>query len=174
MHPLLLRQISKRMHKKLNFSIRKIAKLLNISKSSIHRWINNSTKKKNYYNNSQFENCKQLLLDFIKNNPHIRLKDIQYYLHTKHINLSISSICRYLKLLRISYKKVSFQHYTNWNALQQKREQFNNLIKIIDKKDIISLDESYFYQQLHRSYGYSIVGKKCIVPKNAIIRNIVY
>ena len=103
MHPLLLRQISKRMHKKLNFSIRKIAKLLNISKSSIHRWINNSTKKKNYYNNSQFENCKQLLLDFIKNNPHIRLKDIQYYLHTKHINLSISSICRYLKLLRISY-----------------------------------------------------------------------
>ncbi len=169
MYEPILRTVAKNIDSRFKYPIRKIADLLNVSKSTIHRWLSNNTIKAPRI--KQFYPFNKIIQKYVSENPHCRLKDIQHYLLSTHNKqLSLSSICKYLRLLRISYKKISFQNYTNWDKLQLARIQFQEQLKTINKHNLISLDESYFYKQLNRTYGYSKIGEKCIVPKRANLK----
>jgi len=105
----------------------------------------------------------KVIRKYMEENSNCRLRDVREYLkeqYNKHV--SLSTICRYLRLLGISYKKITFRHYTDWNRLIEQKRIFEEKIKTIPKNEIISLDESYFYRRMIRSYGYSKVGKNVL------------
>lgn len=165
MYPDILQTIACNLRNKPEkYSIRVISNLLSIPKSTIHRWINFKFKTNKRTRIKSLFCYDKVIRDYITINPTCRLKDIKYHLcQTYSKVVSISTICRYLRLLGISYKKTTIQHYSNWNRLIKQRKEFENKIKTIPKNRLISLDESYFYKRLIRSYGYSNVGEKCIV-----------
>lgn len=152
------------------YSIRCISDLLEVSKFTIHRWINIKSSPERKKRNKcliSYEKEKDIR-DYIQSNPNCRLKDIKERLKEQYDkDVSLSIICRYLRLLRISYKKTTIQHYTDLDRLMKQRKEFEERIKNIPKNRIVSLDESYFYKRMIRSYGYSNVGEKCIVNHKA-------
>ncbi len=166
MYPNILQAIVKDVNKRFKYSVRTLGNLFGIGKSTIHRWIKykDCISKKNRVR--KYEVCSKIIKEIIITNPDSRLKDIQICLVTNYnIRISLSCICRYLRELGISRKKITFQQFSNWDDLQCKREKFKKDIEGLDKNSIISIDESYFYKRLYRSYGYSLKGSKAIVPK---------
>jgi transposase len=150
------------------YSIRAVSNLLGVSKSTIHRWMHLKFKAERKGRTRSLICYEKVIRDYVGLNPNCRLKDIKEFLKERYEkNVSISTICRYLRLLRISYKKTTIQHYTNWDRLIKQRIEFEEKIKNIPKSRFVSLDESYFYRRMIRSYGYSNVGEKCIV-KNRV------
>lgn len=167
MYPPVLKAISKDIKERFkSYSIRKIGDLLSIGKSTIHRWFHETEIKKKKSTYSKHHNYDVIIKAIINRNPESRLKDIQDQIH-KECNklLSLSTICRYIRRFGISYKRTSFQLYNNLNELQAKRIEFQKAISSLDKQDIVSLDESYFYPRMFRGYGYSLKGTKCIANK---------
>ena len=145
------------------YSIRKISNLLGISKSTIHRQVNHRMKAQYMKRNGTLFSYEKVIRKYMEENSNCRLRDVREYLkeqYNKHV--SLSTICRYLRLLGISYKKITFRHYTDWNRLIEQKRIFEEKIKTIPKNEIISLDESYFYRRMIRSYGYSKVGKNVL------------
>lgn len=140
-----------------NFSIRKTSEIFNIPKSTIHRWLhldfsfNNKFKKTN---NSVNEYKKFISIE-LKNYPFNRAIDLQRKIFSKfNVKLSLSSIYIYIHQLGFKFKKVPKRNFTNKNLLIQQRQNFTNKIKNIKYKDIICIDESYFYTNSFNDYGW--------------------
>ena len=98
-------QIVKKFYKNNNYTIRDISLIFDISKSTIHRWLNsniiNTIKKININYKIIMNTIEKYLLD----NPFIIIKDIQHKLYTElNIKISISGIYIYLKKINFSYK----------------------------------------------------------------------
>ena len=124
MHNLLLRSIAHSIHTKLNLSLRMISECLSVPKSTIYRWLhsNNSSTASNTVS-SPFSTRKtycSIIEKYLSNNPSSRLRDVQQHLVATHsASMSLSTICRYLRLLGISWKKASFQEYNNLRDLEE-------------------------------------------------------
>ena len=169
MYPAILQTIACNLRNRPEkYSVRTISNLLGMSKSTIHRWINLRMKSGKVKRIGSLFSYQKVIRKYMEENPNCRLKDVKVFLeeqHGKHI--SLSTICRHLRLLGISYKKVTLRNYTNWERLIEQRKAFEEEMKTIPKSAIVSLDESYFYKRMIRSYGYSKVGEKCLV-KNRV------
>ena len=149
-------------------SIRTISNLLSVSQSTIHRWVNRKIQLCRKRKIKSLVCYEKIIGNYVRLNPDCRLKDIKESLVERYGKIvSLSTICRYLRLLGISYKKITIQNYTDWGKLIQQRVEFEKKIKSIPKDRVISLDESYFYKRMIRSYGYSNIGEKCIVKNRA-------
>jgi transposase len=169
MYPAILQSIANNLRNRPEkYSIRTISNLLTVSKSTIHRWVNRKVQLSRKRKIKSLNSYEKIVRDYVKSNPACRLKDLKELLKERYGKIvSISTICRYLRLLGISYKKTTIQNYTDWDRLLQQRVEFEEKIKSIPKDQLISLDESYFYKRMIKSYGYSNVGEKCIV-KNRV------
>lgn len=160
MYPKQMIKIVKDFYKTNNYSIREIAIIFKISKSTIHRWINiEEIKTKKIIIN--YDVIKNTIEKIIKENPFVRIKDIQTKVN-KIINkkISFSGIYVYLKRLNFTYKQVSQKTYSNMKILGQKIKEFKKMIKKIKLKDIICLDESYIVTNMCNKFGWSKKGEK--------------
>jgi transposase len=168
MHSPLLHSIAYNIYTKLNVSLRKVAECLQVDKSSVHRWLRNREIQPVVKGRVSSYNCNEpycnVIRKYVTNNPNTRLKDLQQHLAKNYSTpISLSTICRYLRKMGFSWKKVSFQQYNNLVELKRKQKEFRKKLSMLNKKDIVSFDESYFYEQLHRPFGYSKIGTKCVV-----------
>ena len=161
MYPKEMINIVKNFYKSNKYSIREVSEIFKISKSTIHRWINIDNKNKKCKNVSDYEIIKETIENIVKENPFIRIKDIQNKIKNiicKYI--SVSGIYLYLKKLNITYKLASQKLYSNMNNLKQKVKEFKKIIKNIKLKNIVCLDESYIMTNMCNTYGWSKKGER--------------
>jgi transposase len=99
-------------------SFRRASANTGIPKSTIHRWTCrlgrvidwNKTKKRRITRcNARFDSCHQVLLDLLRGCPFKPLKTLQCELHARNINLSISTLHRYIRTLNYTYQKISWR-----------------------------------------------------------------
>ena len=173
MHNKNLINIVKKFYDNNNFSIRKVSEIFNIPKSTVHRWLhcdaNSSNKKHRTNKNAQnIYNYKILISDELKKYPFCRAVDLQKKIHNKFgLKISISSIYIYVHQLGFRFKKVPKRNFTNKNLLLEKRQKFKNKIKNIKYKDVICIDESYFYSNSINEYGWLNKNSETLVHTKA-------
>lgn len=145
-----------------NCTIREISKIFSISKSTIHRWINNKEKNGPDIKNSiSSELICSTISNIILRDPFVTIKNVQQMVH-KTINkkISISGIYIYFKKLKFSYKKVSFRSYSNIKNLNKQVKNFKKIVKKIKLNNIICLDESFIKTNMTFEHGWSKKGQK--------------
>ena len=159
-----LRAIVRDFYLRNSFSIRQIAGMFKISKSSVSRWNNDSTlalkkvKRKPY-----FSNIILYIKESLIQNPHHTLFSLQTIILAKfNILPSLTTISKYIRLNKFSYKKISKKMYTNMNVLQTKRKQFRTKFKKIASSNIICIDETCFYSNEIPNYGYAHKSERLI------------
>ena len=154
-------EIIKTFHKVNKYSIREIAEIFKISKSTIHRWIHIENIKCNNKKATNYEIIKEAIENMIKENPFMRIKDMQSKLKiTINKSISIAGIYVYLKKLNITYKQISQKMYSNIENLKQKTKEFKKQIRKINLKNIVCLDESYIMTNMCNKYGWSKKGDR--------------
>lgn len=151
-------------------NFRYVGKLLNIGKSTIHRWVNNMhicTRKKHKINID-------IVVGFIKtiidNNKFITVKSIKNKIkHKFKFVLSLSFIYNLItKTLKYSYKKINNKLYNkSIHILKQKQKKFLKTIKNIDINKIVCIDETYFHSNNSKKYGWSQIGTRIVHYKKS-------
>jgi len=162
MYPKEMQTIVKNFYNNNEYSIREVAKIFNISKSTIQRWItsdNLSKKVKNDYK----DKIDKIINDTVIDNPFITIKDIKNNLENKlNIKISLTGVFIHVKRNGFSFKKVSKRMYRNLNEIKIKVKEFRKIIKKIKLSDIVCLDESGIKENMCEDYGWSKKGKKII------------
>ena len=141
-----------------NKSLRTIAEEFNLSKSSLHRWINDisviKTEKKNIYK-------KRLeILTFLKrslgHNPFQNLKMLNNKINKKFdIDITTKTISNYMKIIGYTKKKIVRRLYNK--SLKDhllKRKIIKDKIKTLNFEDIVCLDECGINRKLHADRGW--------------------
>lgn len=153
-------------------SIRKVAKIINCSKSSLNRWLiryfeTNNIKKKSYKTRKTIITSKLLyyINNLIKINPTITLSKIKKKLYKKYkIDISIAYLFYIIKYkLNLTHKQLRKKYYPEKKLSTLKKDKINFYNQIIDKgiKNIISIDETGLYLNMMKSNGRCEKGKRC-------------
>ena len=170
-------------HLHSNKTKKTVAKILEISINTINYWV--SKYYSNYINKEPITN--QTIIEYKKNNIHKSSKRHLYSDRiTEYVNsnkgesldnirekatdncLSKSTVCRALKELKISYKKINnYLVCKDINIIEQDRKNYSTInSKNIDKfNNCISIDESGFNIDDIVNKGYSQLGSRIIRTK---------
>jgi transposase len=153
-------------------SIRKVAKLLECSKLSLHRWIERYYQS-NILNRKEYPMRKSIITDdilvfikkLIKKTPAIILSKIKKEI-IKKFNISISKTYIYYIIrykLNITYKQLRQKYYPEKKLSTLKKDKINFYNNIINQgiKKLISIDETGFYLNMSRTFGRCDKGKRC-------------
>jgi transposase len=147
----------------LKMKIKKISEYLNLSISTCYKWLHEGQKKptrptKNYY----IRHCLHTdIISYIIQNNTLTLKDITSYIDEKYkITVSISTVFRFCKLNKLTYKKGT-KLYAEINL--QLVKKFIDEIKNINLNDIHILDEASFVMNHVQAYARSVKGTRAIV-----------
>lgn len=144
-------------------SLRGVAKIYNVSKSTMSRWIASSemfrARKAQTRPAKIGERVYAAIRDFVKLNPAGNMNAIKRHLCNSHtFSRSMSSIQRAVKRAGISRKRMSqiAEHNPlNADMYASERALFNSRIN-----QIVSIDETCFYSTDCSRYGYSLVGTR--------------
>jgi len=153
-------------------SIRKVAELLDCSKSSLQRWIEKYFEIKSVdrkENKPRESIITKEILSFIKNlikiNPAITLSKIRKKINKEHtVKISISYLFYIIKYkLNITHKQLRQKYYPEKKLATLKDDKINFYKTIIEtgKRNLISIDESGFYLNMSKNLGRCEKGKKC-------------
>jgi transposase len=145
----------------LKFTIRAIADIIQVGKSTVHRWLHQviKTSKSKY---SKFTKIINTAITTCLNNPFKPLKYI-VNLVSKTQKISKTSLWRILRSNKIVYKKVSLVG-GNPENVNQRRRDFSEIMKNKDPTEIICLDETSYYDKPIMKYGWTERGKKIFSP----------
>ena len=141
-----------------NNSLRYIETNFGISKSTLHRWVNNIDNKKENQLNKYKSNI--LIIEFIKrsldHNPFQTLDILNLKIFNKFkVSLSKSTISNYLKIIGYSKKKIIKRLYTK--SLKDhilNRKIIKKKLKKLNKDNIICIDESGITRNLYGNSGW--------------------
>ena len=139
------------------YSIREVAKIFNISKSTIHRWINinNLNKSLKEFKINYDKNIDETINTIINDDPFVMLKNVKNILEKKlSMNMSITGVYKHVKRNGFSFKKVSRRMYRNINEIKNKIKEFRKIIKTIKLSDVVCLDESGIKEDMCENYGW--------------------
>ena len=143
-------------------NFQKVASIINISKSTIQRWVSNfeyytKPKEKQIRKRKLTNDVVFFIIELIKNYKQIQLKEIKKVIsETFNIDFSLTMISNYLKELGYSRKLVSNRYFNkSLEDVKEKEIVYKDTIKKINVDDIISIDESYFYFNETPKYGWS-------------------
>ena len=150
------------------FTLREIAFLLHIGKSTISRWIK-KFKQGLLVKKDQFRVCKSKLtihektiINHVLTYQTITLQELQIWVKkTLDLKTSLSTLMRLLKKHKISYKTARREVIkSNTVALQT---LFRSQIKNKNITQIVCLDEVGFQVVMKRRKGWSKIGERCII-----------
>lgn len=152
-------------------SIRKVAKLLDCSKSSLQRWIERYFEtgdivRKEYNRKSKItDEILRYIEKLIKENPAIILSKINKKIYKK-FNISITKeYIHYLikYKLNITYKQLRLKYYPEkkLGSLRNDKIKYYETLKKYTINNIISIDETGFYLNMHKNFGRCDKGKRC-------------
>lgn len=163
-----IKNLSLKILNNFNCSLRYFSSISGISKSTLSRWKNEKEngkddKRKNG-NNTKYD--KTRILKFIKNsieqNPHKSLLEIKQTIKKKlNINLSKTTLSRYMKILGYTKKKIKVTYLSKKSLknMKQRTKEFKKIIKNIKIENIICLDESYINPKIYSNYGWSKINE---------------
>ena len=142
----------------------------NVSKSSVNNWVRQATqmhhltKPKTSHGKTQRITVHNLIFNYVLRFPFTTLHDVQKMLHVvKRVNLSIATIHRYvraLKLRRKKAKRIVRKSKAYEMKLQQQRQCFLDTMKQVSAKQVISIDESGIHKEMSLSHGYTCKGTR--------------
>lgn len=166
----MLREIVRDFYSRNNFSIRYIASIFKISKSTISRWIKNIIKQRTKKMNPL--NIYSMIKSIIESNCFVRLLDIQTKLSEEHkIKISLTTISKYIRCIGITYKRAKKRLFgKDIDCLLNKQKEFRKKLQKVADKNIICVDESGFVTNDCPLYGYGFKGKDviCNIKSNPI------
>ena len=151
--------IAKRLHSLFALSIRHIANLLNISKSTIHRWL--SLTKSELVSSERSRMYSVDISQLPHDNPFLSLRD---YICKHQLKMSVSTLCRYMKADGFSKQKVKTIGSTDEERIRNLRIQFSNKVKEIDLSSSISVDETSVYVCLNPLRAWSRKSEPVTIP----------
>jgi transposase len=165
-------------------SKKRVSKILNITRSTIIRWINK------YYNkptnlikliNTTFKpiqtkinvknKIKNYIIELYTSNPFYTRKQIQNLIFTNYkYKIGLKKLKKVITSLNYTYKKARYLTIKNKNYiddLKKERSKFQTKINLIDPNKIISIDECGF-NSIYASNmkGHSIKGTQINIPIN--------
>jgi len=161
-----VRNLVVRAYKTLHMSCRKVAPIMNVSKSTVHRWVNQHPVTRPNRPNRQ--KVTQHVLDSVKahldRDPFLTAADLVSAVHTDcNVTLSKSTIPSCLKRIHYSRKR-TYARSPDTEAMQARRRDYSERVSTIDMHDVISVDETCFYLDAKPSYGYAKRGVRIGVP----------
>lgn len=160
MYSIHLRSIVFRLHNMYNFSIRHIADILQIGKSTVHRWLNGQSAP-NYSNNGRPKKEVDIQSMFGDST----FKSIRELISNKQqVNVSCTTLWRRLKEKGYTNKRVYHCVNNNNQNLHTLRQQFAERMQNIPFQDVISIDESSFYLKLNPHRAWSKRNHRIHVP----------
>jgi transposase len=158
----------------------KVCKIFKCSERSLMRWVNKYLYKGSIKRNSRpsisyklNKNHVKFILEIVKNNKSITMKDLYSELLKEYPNLKISE--RHisnilddnyitLKLRRLRHTPI--KRFGKDVNIKEQLKDFYNKIKRYNLDDIICIDETSFESYHTRQYCYSEEGKRCIIKTN--------
>jgi hypothetical protein len=142
------------------FSYRHIASLLDVSKSTVHRWI--SLGKPAYHKKKSIKRC--YLIDtarLVKAHPFQSLQDI---IQDEQLEMSTSTLSRYFRKDGFSKKKVKNIGKLDMQSVILGRQLFSKKMQDIDWSSVISVDETSLYTNLTPLRAWSQKSKPLSIP----------
>jgi len=141
-------------------SLRKVAKIYQVSKSSLARWLKDKgIKKVSKRDHSQrLQKVRNYIENLIANNPFTTLNEIKTSLKKElNIQRSLSSVLRDMKSSKITRKKISIKSQVPERTCSY---DYANLCGVLKDPNTISIDECCFYVSENSRFGYSKRGKR--------------
>ena len=152
-------------------SIMNIAKMLNISRLTLYRWlikykynidnkqsVTNHNLKNSIHKLYKLSNYNDKIIKYVNNNEGCTLENIKNHINNE---LSNSSICRILKIHNITRKRISRRIISKpIEQIIEDRKNFSKKIKNKEFEHAIYLDESSFCVSDYSNYGYSKKGNE--------------
>ena len=131
-------------------SFRTVSNIFKVSKSTIHRWVNGYSPKPR---TSKFLCLQENIHETITNDPFLTLYQLRELFQKKNHVISISSLSRILKKLKLTYKRVTKKfYYKSKESLFSKQKQYIESISNVNHDKILSIDETYFYNTTNHNY----------------------
>ena len=158
---------------RFNGSLRTVAKLYGVSKSSLQRWAQHSPQW-NRHRKKRKTVVSQDVVRFVhktlEENPFITASDLAHSItcNVSGVHMSRSTANRLVRRCGFSYKKarriVDYQHRAE--SVQSFCDRFN------EAKDVVCIDESGFYVGDHRRMGYSRKGSRLNIKSATGVRRV--
>ena len=160
-----------KLYLKLN-SVRKVAELLNCSKTSLHRWItryfemgNVDRKEYSKRKSNLTDKIAKYIVSLIKEKPTITLAKIKKKLLKEHkYDISLSYLFYIVKYkLNLTHKQLRKKYYPEKKLSSFKKDKLDFYKTIVKKgmKNIISIDETGFCLHMMKNHGRSKKCKRC-------------
>jgi len=153
--------------------IKDILDIFKISNGVFYNWIKDYKlgvlgEKKRYTKVSKINNdIQKHICDIVTNNINFHYKEMISAIKLKfNINISKSYIYKILKDNGITNKRKTVRFiYKNLDDFNNKKNEYKEKIKAIDKNKIISIDETHIDNHIHQNYGWSKKGEKIVEEK---------
>lgn len=151
----------------LKLKIKTIVNYLDISKSTLYRWLKEGSEKPinptRIIGKSKINYVKEDFLNFIKKNNTFTLKEFSFYLFNNFkIKVSISTIHKFCIQNNITYKKATINFS---EADSEKTRIFLKDIKSISLNNCVILDEASFLLNHSKKYARSLKGQRAFISK---------
>lgn len=149
-----------------------VARLLSVSKSTIHRWVMNGiTPKKRFRHHRRWvDRVQEIVTDELVSGGSVcTVGSLVGTLATRGHCVSRSTVCNIVKTLGFSYKRARGRVVTYPATQSDKESQFAAAFCNHQRSGhtVVSIDECYFSERITPLYGYSKRGQPCVVSKPA-------
>lgn len=152
-----------------DMSIRKIAEIFMLNKSTVNEWLklyreqgDLKPKRVGSTRKSQLEEYAEEVKKMVEEHPDYTLAEYcEYCLEKMGVELSESAMCRFLKKQKLTRKKKTLKaSQAGTEENQQKRLDYWNEIRDVKPENLVFIDEMAILLGIMREYGRSLIGKR--------------
>lgn len=151
-------------------SLRKTAKIMQVSHMTVSRWLQNPVRKNNKLPtiniNTKTYKIKETIKSTILSNPLITLRKLTYLIKDT-MNIKLSKELLRLAIKKYGYTKKKVKYFGVSKNMDEKIKHFLNKRTefINDNRTFVSIDEVSFGRNGIETKGYSLKGKPLIIKK---------
>jgi transposase len=156
------------------YGVCETARRMCISRTTIWRWKKNGIEpKKRIYKLVKFEEIRDRMWSFITAVKCVNVRMVQAAMKEVHgVDMSRKTVCKYIKKLGLSRKRVSARGTSKLATPERIAEYKNAYMRAVEHgRTLVSFDECGFSERVKALYGYSPVGKPCIVHNSGSWHN---
>jgi transposase len=162
------------LYTRLSKSFREVAHLMDVGKSSVHRWVRQhpATRPNRPSARKVTTVVTEAIRKHLATNPFLTASQlVQHVMADCNVVLSKHTIPSCLRRIKYSRKR-TYTRAPDTTNIAERRREFQNIVlndpcnpgSRIPPEDVISVDESGFYLHMKPGYGYAPRGKRIAVP----------
>ena len=161
-----VRRLAVRAYTSFDMTCRAVARLLDVSKTSVMRWVamRHIIKLKRPVRCKVTSGVLATIKAELDSDPFLTAADLSVLVHAKcGVSLSRHTIPSCLKKIQYTRKR-TYARSPDTVAMQTRRDEYQDLVRTIDMHDAVSIDETAFYLDAKPSHGYCKKGVRIGVP----------